>query len=40
MWHLKEDTNELIYETEQTHRELLVAKMGSGWRRNRLGVWD
>ena len=40
MWHLKYDTNELIYETEtdtDIENRLVVAE---GWGRDGLGVWD
>ena len=44
-WNLRQDSNELIYETEidsQTDNKLMVTKWGSGVAggRDKVGVWD
>ena len=46
MWHLKNSTSEFIYNTEtdsqtsKTNLRLPKGKLGRGWGRGKLGVWD
>ena len=43
MWNLKNDTNELIYETEtdsDIENKFMVTKREREWRRDKWGVWD
>ena len=40
MWNLKEDTNELIYETDLHREQTCGCQEGGGWRRDGVGVWN